>query len=77
MNYEVETQEAIEEKLKSKFIRINPDGENDIFVEIGKIHYHIIESTKKLTKKSTKKSLFNMISKRLLKLDFNKILPSI
>ena len=28
INYQVETQEAIEEKLKCKFIRINPDGEN-------------------------------------------------
>ena len=30
-----------------------------------------------MTKKSTKKSLFNKISRRLVKLDLNKILPSI
>ena len=70
INNEIERQKAIKEKLKCKFIRINPDAENyDIFVEISKIHNHIIKSTKKLTKKSTKKSLFYKISKRLLKLD--------
>ena len=61
---EVEKQKAIEEKLKCKFIRINANAVNyDIFVEIGKIHNHIIESTKKLTKKSTKKSLLHKIIK--------------
>ena len=30
-----------------------------------------------MTKKSTEKSLFNKISRRLVKLDLNKILPSI
>ena len=72
---EIEKQKAIEEKLKCKFIRINAIAVNyGIFVEIGKIHSHIIESTKKLTKKSTKKSLFHTISKRLLKLDLKKII---
>ena len=40
------------------------------FVEIGKIGNHIIGSTKKLTKKSTKTSLIDKISKRLLELEF-------
>ena len=58
----------IEKELGCKFIRIYPDAENyDIFVEIGKIHNHIIESTKKLTQKSTEKSLFHKISKKTIK----------
>ena len=45
------------------FIRINPDEENlNIFKEINKIHRHI--------KKSTKKSLIDNLSKRLLRLEF-------
>ena len=45
----------IKKQLGCKFARINHDAENnDIFVEIGKIQNHIIESTKKLTKKLTK-----------------------
>ena len=35
-------------------------------IEIGKIYNRIIESTKKLTKKSTKKSLIDKISKRFV-----------
>ena len=47
------------------FIRINPDEENfNIFKEINKIHRHI--------KKSTKKSLIDDLSKRLLELKFEK-----
>ena len=37
----------------------------------------LLNQLKKMTKKSTKKSLFNKISRRLVKLDLNKILPSI
>ena len=45
------------------FIRINPDEKNfNIFKEINKIHRHI--------KKSTKKSLIDDLSKRLLELEF-------
>ena len=45
------------------FIRINPGEENlNIFKEINKIHRHI--------KKSTKKSLIDDLSKRLLELEF-------
>ena len=45
------------------FIRINPDEENfNIFKEINKIHRQI--------KNSTKKSLIDNLSKRLLGLEF-------
>ena len=65
----IERQMAIEKELGCKFIRINPDAESyNIFVEIGKIQNHIIKSTKNLTKTSTKKSLIDKISKRLLAL---------
>ena len=48
-----ERQQAWGKKLDCKFIRINPD-EKDFYmdIEISKIDNHIIESTKKLTKKS-------------------------
>ena len=40
------------------FIKIDPSKEGfNIFVELGKIQNHIIESTRKLTEKSTRKSL--------------------
>ena len=53
----------MEKELGCKFIRINPDTENyDVSTEISKIHNFIIESTKK--------SLTNNISKRLLELEF-------
>ena len=60
---ENEREEKIKRELGCKFIRINPDPENyDIFVEIDKIQNHIIESTKK--------SLIDDLSKRLLELEF-------
>ena len=65
IDYEIQIQRAIEKELGSVFIKINPDEENfNIFRAINKIHRHI--------KKSTKKSLIDKISKRLLKLEFNK-----
>ena len=49
--------------MSSVFIRINPDEKNsNIFKEISKIHRYI--------KKSTKKSLIDDLSKRLLELEF-------
>ena len=46
------------------FTRINPDKKDfNIFKEINKMHRHI--------KKSSKKSLIDKISKRLLELEFN------
>ena len=60
---ENERQEKIKKELGCKFITINPDAKSyDIFIEIGKIQNHIIESTKK--------SLIDDLSKRLLKLEF-------
>ena len=51
MKKEIERQVAIVKKHGCKFIRINTDVENYIFVEIGKIQNRIIESTEKLTEK--------------------------
>ena len=45
---EEEREENLKDQFGCKIIRINSDAEDyDIFVEIGKIHNHIIESTKK------------------------------
>ena len=63
LSNEMERQKALEKQLNCVFIRINPDEENfNIFKEINKIHRHI--------KKSTKKSLIDDLSKRLLELEF-------
>ena len=63
IDYEIQRQRAIEKELGCVFIRINPDEKNfNIFRAINKIHRHI--------KKSTKKSLIDKITKRLLKLEF-------
>ena len=60
----IKRQKAIE-KLGSMFIRIDPDKEDfDIFRAINEIFRHI--------KESTKKTLINKISMRLLRLDKNK-----
>ena len=61
---EFERQKALEKELDCVFIRINSDEKNlNIFKEIKKIHRHI--------KKSTKKSLVDDLSKRLLELELN------
>ena len=53
------------------FIRNNPDAADfDMNRLINQIYTHIIESTKKQTKVSTKKSLIDHLSKRLLELEF-------
>ena len=63
IDYEIQRQKAIEKELGCVFIRINPDEENfNIFKTINEIYRHI--------KKSTKKSLIDKISKRLLELAF-------
>ena len=63
LSNEIERQKTLEKELDCVFIRINPDGKNfNIFKEINKIHRHI--------KKSTKKSLIDDLSKRLLELEF-------
>ena len=63
LSNEFERQKALEKEIDCVFIRINPDEKNfNIFKEINKIHRHI--------KKSTKKSLIDDLSKRLLELEF-------
>ena len=63
---EKERQKAIEKETGFTIFRINPDKENfHIFVEIGKIHNYIVESTKKITKESTKKSIIDDVKKLL------------
>ena len=63
IDYEIQRQKALERELNCVFIRINPDAVDfNIFREINKIHRHI--------KKSSKKSLIDKISKRLLELEF-------
>ena len=53
----------LEKELECVFIGNNPDEENfNIFKEINK--------TRRQVKKSTKKSLIDDVSKRLLKLEF-------
>ena len=54
-------------ELYCEFIRINLDEKHfDICVEIGRIHNHVIKSTKE----STKKSLIDKIPKRILEFEF-------
>ena len=74
MDYGIERQKAIEKELGCKFIGIDPSKENfNIFVEIGKLHNYITESTKKLTEESTKKSLIDELSNKLLRLEFKDV----
>ena len=69
-DYEKERQKALE-KLFYYFIRINPDekGFND-YEKSGKVSDYIVELIKKQTKESTKKSLIDDLSKKLLELEF-------
>ena len=61
IDYEIQRLKAIEQELGCVFIRINHDEESfNIFKSINEIHRHI--------KESTKKSLIDKISKRLLEL---------
>ena len=60
-------EKEIKEELDCEFIRINPSKECfNINTELGKIHNHIIESTKKLTKEF----LIGKLSSELLRLEF-------
>ena len=57
---EQKRQEIMKKETGFKIMRMNPDKENfDIFDEIGKIQSFISRSNKRLTEKSTKKSLIN------------------
>ena len=67
---EVERQQALEKEFGCKFIRINLDKENfNAFKAINKIFRHIKESNKKSTEESTKKSLVDELSNKLLRLE--------
>ena len=69
LSNEIERQKGLEKGLDCVFNRINPDEKNfSIFKEINKIHRHIKKSNQILTEKSTKKSLIDDFSKRLLEL---------
>ena len=70
-NNEIERQRALERELNCVFIRIDPDVPNfNIFREINKIHRHINKLTEQQTKKQTKKSIIDNLSKGLLELEF-------
>ena len=61
LNFKEERENKIKEKIKCKFIRINPDKEEIIiFIEIGKIQDYIDKSTKKLTKIKLKNQQQNL-----------------
>ena len=60
---EIQRQQALEREPNCLFIKINPAAVDfNIFREINKIHRH--------SKKSSKKSLIDKISTRLLELKF-------
>ena len=68
---EIERQKALEKELGCKFIRINPNKESfNVFKAINEIFRHIKESNKKPTEKSTKTSLVDELSNKLLRLEF-------
>ena len=57
--------------LECGFIRINPEEKNfNIFKALNEIHKEIKEPIKKLTEESTKKSLIDELSNKLLRLEF-------
>ena len=68
-NEDKKKEKEIKEELACEFIRINSSKESfNINVELGKIPNHIIDSTKKLAKKS----LIDKLSSELLKLELKK-----
>ena len=72
IDYEIERQKAIEKELGRKFNRINSAKVNyNICIEIGKMQNHIVKSIKKLTEESTKKSLIDKLSDKLLEFKSN------
>ena len=63
VDHEIKIQKALEKELECEFIRINPDEKDfNIFRAINEIRRHI--------KKSTKKSLIDQLSGKLLRLKF-------
>ena len=74
IDYEIQRQKALEKELGCNFIRINPAKKHfNIFVETGKMENYITKSIKKLTEESTKNSLIDELSNKLLKLEFKSI----
>ena len=68
--YEKKTQKELE-KLGYYLFRINPNKPGfDDYEEFGRVSAYIAESIKKQTGKSTKNSLIDDLSKRLLELEF-------
>ena len=64
---EIERQKALEKEIGCKFIRINPDKENfNVIKAMNEIFRHI----KKSTEESTKKSLVDELSNKLLRFGF-------
>ena len=73
INYERRRQKKKKKNCDCRGIRIDPYEENfNIFRYINEIHRHISELNKKLTEESTKKSLIDKISKRLLEFELKK-----
>ena len=71
IDYEIQRQKALEKELYCEFVRINPAKENfDIFIEIGRIQNFFVKANKKLIDESTKKSLIDEISNKLLGFEF-------
>ena len=69
-DYEKKTQKELE-KLGYYLFRINPNKPGfDDYEEFGRVSAYIAESIKKQTGKSTKNSLIDDLSKRLLELEF-------
>ena len=71
IDHEIKRQKVLEKELSCEFIRINP-GEKDfnIFKTKNEIFRHIKESIKKSTENSTKKSLIDELSNKLLRSEF-------
>ena len=71
INCEIQRQQALERELNCIFIRINPNAiDFNIFKEMNKMCRHINQLTKQQTKKETKKSIIDNLSKKLLELEF-------
>ena len=63
VDHEIKIQKDLEKELECEFIRINPDEKDfNIFRAINEIRRHL--------KKSTKKSLIDQLSGKLLRLKF-------
>ena len=70
IDQKIKIQMTIEKEIGCEFNRINPDEENfNIFRSVNEIHRHIKKSTKNLIEESTKKSLIDQLSNKLLRLE--------